>query len=158
MLTGPCTQLLRLDDAHQAALAEYFSYPDDDLLYVRWHGHLTGPEVILGAQQGARWRGQLRYSRILSDTRDSSGDWTEALPWLTYEWLPLALEGGVQALAYVFSPAHENLFASRQFVAAMRPHLAIRAFEDLDAAAAWLLAQHGRPRAAAAACRPAPRG
>lgn len=155
MLTGPFTQLLRLDDAHRATLAEYFFYPDDELLYVRWHGHLTGPEVIRGAQQGAQWRGQLHYSRILNDTRDSSGDWTDALPWLTYEWLPQALEGGVQALAYVFSPVHENLFASRQFVAALRPHLAIRAFENLDAAVAWLRAQHGQARATAETRRPA---
>lgn len=154
MLAGPSTHLLTLDDAHGAALAEYFFYPDDALLYVRWHGHLTGPEVIRGAQQGVRWRGQLRYTRILSDTRDASGDWSDALPWLQYEWLPLALEGGVRAVAYVFAPSCDNLFASRQFVAALRPHLAIRLFDDLAAGAAWLLTQHGLPPVAVAAPRP----
>ena len=154
MLAGPSIHLLTLDDAHGAALAEYLFYPDAALLYVRWHGHLTGPEVIRGAQQGVRWRGQLRYSRVLSDTRDASGDWSDALPWLQYEWLPLALAGGVRAVAYVFSPNCDNLFASQQFVAALRPQLAIKLFDDPAVGAAGLLTQHAPPAVPVDARRP----
>ncbi|MDB5234553.1 MAG: hypothetical protein JWR44_1546 [Hymenobacter sp.] len=138
MQSGLPTQLLSLKDKHGIALAEYLFYPDDELLYVRWHGHLTGAEVIRGVQQGAQWRDQLRYALILNDKSDTSGDWSEALPWLQYEWLPLALQAGVRALAYVFSPDRDNLFASQQFVTALRPHMAIEVFEDPKTAMAWL--------------------
>ena len=145
MQPGLPSQLLALQDHHGAALAEYLFYPDDELLYVRWHGHLTGPEVIQGVQQGAQWRDQLRYRLILNDKSDSSGDWSDALPWLQYEWLPLAVQAGVQAMAYVFSPDRDNQFASQQFVAALRPHMAIEIFDDSEAALAWLRAFTAAP-------------
>ncbi|WP_046243344.1 hypothetical protein [Hymenobacter terrenus] len=111
MLPGPPTQLLALQDGHGAALAEFFYHPDKSLLHVRWHGHLT------------------------------SGDWSEALPWLQYEWLPQVLTAGVQAIAYVFSPDHANQFATQRFVEAVRPRMAIELFADLDMAVAWLVRQ-----------------
>ena len=141
MLSGPPTQLLSLQDEHGAALAEYAFYPESEMLYVRWHGHLTGPEVIRGVSQGSQWRDQLRYSFILNDKSDTGGDWSEALPWLQYEWLPQAVQAGVRALAYVFSPDRENRFATDQFVVAVRPHLAIELFEDVDLALKWLFLQ-----------------
>ena len=45
-LSGPCTQFLSLQDEHGAALAEYSYYPEQELLQVRWHGHLNGAVVI----------------------------------------------------------------------------------------------------------------
>jgi hypothetical protein len=144
MHPAPLTQLLTLTDEHGSALAEYTIYPDDAMLCVRWHGHLTGTEIIKGVQQGGHWRDQFHYSLILNDKSDTSGDWSEALPWLQYEWLPEALKAGVQAMAYVFSPDRENRFASQTFVEALRPHIAIEVFEDRDAAWAWLKQQPWR--------------
>ncbi|OGX85782.1 hypothetical protein BEN47_14405 [Hymenobacter lapidarius] len=148
MLSGPSTQLLTLQDDHGLALAEYSFYPADELLHVRWHGHLTGAEVIRGVRQGEQWRDQLRFSLILNDKSNTGGDWSDALPWLQYEWLPVAVAAGVKALAYVFSPDLENQFATQKFVAALRPHMAIELFEDWDVALAWLQQQGGsRPAA-----------
>ncbi|SFQ50353.1 STAS/SEC14 domain-containing protein [Hymenobacter arizonensis] len=141
MQNAPPAQLLALEDDQGSALAEYSIFPDEGLLCVRWHGHLTGAEIVKGVQQGSHWRDQFAYSLILNDKSDTSGDWSEALPWLQYEWLPLALEAGVKAMAYVFSPDRENRFASQTFVNALRPHMAIEVFEDLDLAMAWLRQQ-----------------
>lgn len=152
MLSAPPTHLLTLTDSHGAALAEYFYYPNQELLYVRWHGQLTGAEVVRAVQQGGQWRNQLKYSLILNDKSDTGGDWSDALPWLQYEWLPQALAAGVKALAYLFSPDRENQFASHDFMAAMRPHLAIEQFESLEEALVWL--QQQRPQQAPG---PAPR-
>ncbi|MBF9224273.1 hypothetical protein [Hymenobacter ruricola] len=131
--------LLTLTDVHGAPLAEYFYYPEYKLLYVRWHGHLAGPELIRGVQQAAHWRAQFEYPLILNDKSDTGGDWSDALPWLQYEWLPQALKAGVRAMAYLFSPDRENQFASHEFIAALRPHIAIEQFDDLETAFKWLI-------------------
>ena len=137
----PPTQLLSLTDDHGAPLAEYFYYPEHELLYVRWHGQLTGAQLIRGVQHGAQWRDQLRYSLILNDKSDTGGDWSDALPWLQYEWLPQALATGMRAMAYLFSPDRENQFASHEFIAALRPHIAIEQFDNLETALTWLVQQ-----------------
>ncbi|HEX8328146.1 MAG TPA: hypothetical protein VF629_11445 [Hymenobacter sp.] len=142
MLSYPPSQHLTLQDEHGAALADYFYYAADELLYVHWHGQLTGDAIIRGVGHGTAWRDQLHYSLILNDKSDTGGDWSDALPWLQYEWLPLAVDAGVRAMAYVFSPDTENRFASHDFVTAVRPRMAIELFDDLDTALAWLLSQH----------------
>ena len=61
-----------------------------------------------------------------------------------YEWLPTAVQAGVKAIAYVFSPDFEHRFASQDFVGgAVRPYLAIKLFNDLKTAVAWLAIQRG---------------
>jgi hypothetical protein len=143
------TQLFSLTDGYGAPLAEYFYYPEHELLNVRWHGQLTGAELIRGVQQAAQWRDQLRYSLILNDKSDTGGDWSDALPWLQYEWLPQALKAGVQAMAYLFSPDRENRFASHEFIASLRPYIAIEQFDDPETAMAWLVQQKTGPSARA---------
>ena len=98
MIFGPPTQRLTLDDAQGALLAEYLFFPADELLYVRWHGHLTGAEIIRGVEHGSKWHEQLVYSLVLNDKSDTGGDWSDALPWLEYEWLPKAVAAGVRAM------------------------------------------------------------
>ena len=143
MLTGPATHLFALQDAHGANLADYSFYPADELMYVRWHGHLTGAEVIRGVSQGSLWAANFDYLLILNDKSDTGGDWSDALAWLQYEWLPQALEKGVRAMAYVFSPDRENRFVSQEFVEAISPQMAIELFDDRDLALEWLLRQKG---------------
>ena len=80
MLSGPPTQLLSLRDELGSDLAEYFIYPEDELLYVHWHGHLNDDAVIRGVEQSTQWREQFHYAYILNDKNDTSGDWSDALP------------------------------------------------------------------------------
>jgi hypothetical protein len=141
MLPAEPTLLLTLADDHGALLAEFVHYPADELMCVRWHGQLTAAEVINGAKQAGQWRDKLHYTRVLNDKSDTGGDWSEALPWLQYEWLPLALAAGVRAMAYVFSANRANRFATQEFVEAVRPHMAIELFEDVAAAMDWLRVQ-----------------
>ena len=147
MLSGPPTQLLSLRDKLGSDLAEYFIYPEDELLYVHWHGHLNGDAVVRGVEQSTQWREQFHYAYILNDKSDTSGDWSDALPWLQYEWLPQALEAGVRAMAYVFSPEREHRFASQELTEALRPHMAIELFEDLNLALEWLEQQRQNDKA-----------
>lgn len=141
MFPADATYLLALPDRYGAPLVEFYYNPADALLYVRWHGHLTGEEVVRGAQEAMRLREEWAYVRILNDKRDADGDWSDALPFLEYEWLPLAVAGGLRALAYVLSPNLEAQIVSREFVEAVRPHLAIALFTAEDEALRWLRAQ-----------------
>ncbi len=143
MLIGPATHPFTLQDAYGATLADYLFYPNDELVYVRWHGHLTAAEVIRGVSQGSLWAADFDYSLILNDKSDTGGDWSDALPWLHYEWLPQALEKGIRAMAYVFSPDRTNRFVTQEFVGAISPQMAIELFDDRDLAIEWLLRQKG---------------
>lgn len=141
MQTASAVHLLTLPDRYGAALSEYYYFPEDALLYVRWHGQLTAAEVIQGVQQGAQWRGQYAFQRILNDKRDSGGDWSDALPWLQYEWLPQAVAAGIRAMAYVQSNDLEGAIVSREFVENVQEHLNVALFTDLKQAQRWLLTQ-----------------
>ena len=141
MLTAHAVHLLTLPDRYGAPLAEYYYTAEEALLYVRWHGQLTAAEVIRGVQQGAQWRGQFTFRRILNDKLDSGGDWSDALPWLQYEWLPQAVAVGVQAMAYALSPDLQGRMASGEFMAAVQEHLNVALFTDLEEAQRWLLTQ-----------------
>jgi hypothetical protein len=138
LLTLPHRRLLTLDDDYGAPLAEFTHYPSADVLHVRWLGHMTAAEVVRGVKHGGQWRNELHYSRVLNDKSEAGGDWSEALPWLQYEWLPLAVAAGIKAMAYVFSPDRENRMVSREFVEAVRPYMAIKVFDNTDQAWAWL--------------------
>nr|GFD59406.1 hypothetical protein [Tanacetum cinerariifolium] len=39
--------------------------------------------------------------RLLSDESQASGDWTDAMPWMQYDWMPGAVQHGLQAMAFV---------------------------------------------------------
>jgi hypothetical protein len=44
-------------------------------------------------------------------------------------------------MAYVFSPDRDNRFASQEFINAIRLHMAVELFDDVDTALAWLRTQ-----------------
>ena len=138
MLTANATLLLSLPDSYGAPLAEYYYLPEHAELYVRWHGQLTAAEVIAGVKEASQWRGQLAIERILNDKRDTGGDWSEALPWLQYEWLPQAVAAGVRAMAYILSSDIEAKWVSQEFVEAVRPKLNVALFTTENEAQRWL--------------------
>jgi len=141
MVTADAILLHKLTDQYGAPLAEYYHFPELAELYVRWHGQLTAAEVIRGVQEAAQWRGRYVFRRILNDKRDTGGDWSEALPWLQYEWLPAAVEAGVRAMAYVLSPDFEAQIVSQEFVEATRSRLNVALFQTESDAQSWLEAQ-----------------
>ena len=138
MLTDKATLLLTLPDSYGAPLAEYYHLPDHAELYVRWHGQLTAAEVIRGVKEAEQWRGQYTFKRVLNDKRDTGGDWSEALPWLHYEWLPQAVASGVRAMAYILSPDFEAQIVSQEFVEATVPYLNVALFTTESEAQQWL--------------------
>lgn len=125
-------------DAHGAPLLQQFYFPTEQLLYVQWFGNLTAESVVTGAQAVLLTQEQLRFPLLLNNKHGSTGDWSEAMEWLEFEWLPKAYTLGLRAFAYVFAPDLNNQLASLDFVARSSQLLSIQVFYDADTARTWL--------------------
>ena len=132
-------QLAFLRDAHGAPLLRQLYYAPEQLLCGQWFGNLTAESVIAGGKSCLQSMQQLRPALVLNDKSVATGDWTEAMDWLEYEWLPLAQQYGMRAFAYVFSPDMHNQLAALEFFTCVRQHVAIKLFYDADSAHSWLL-------------------
>ncbi len=113
------------------------------LLTVRWEGNLTASEVIRVAEAAIQLRQQLTEPLyfLLNDKSKVTGDWSEALPWLEFEWLPVAVHNGLRAMAYVLSTDAASLLVSREFLVRISEQLPARAFSNCVEARRWLLQQ-----------------
>ncbi|AWM35043.1 hypothetical protein DDQ68_21095 [Hymenobacter nivis] len=132
----------KLADGYGALVAEYYHCPSDDLLYVRWHGHLTAAEVVDGFRSILVWQQQLAPRRLLLDRSRTTGEWSEALPWLNFEWLPAASAHGLQAVGYVFSADLPSRHDSEAFLQVMRGFVPVELFGSSHEALAWLCHPH----------------
>ena len=141
MLTAHAVPLATLADGYGAPLAEYYLFPESALLYIRWHGQLTAAAVIRGAMAAVELLKRHPYGRVLNDKRDTGGDWSEALPWLQYEWRPQAVTAGIRAIAYLLSPDLSAQFVSREFGEAMKSQIQVALFTSETRARRWLQAQ-----------------
>ncbi|MCR5886932.1 hypothetical protein LRS06_03900 [Hymenobacter sp. J193] len=131
-----------IPDRYGMPVAAFRYYPQDELLYIQWYGNLTAEAVILAAKAELAAHKEHRISLILNDKTEATGDWTEAMSWLEFEWLPLAMEAGLRAFAYIFSPDLRNLYISQEFVEHVSHLLPAQLFYDAAAARRWLLHQH----------------
>ena len=141
MLTAEAVYLTTIADSYGAPLAEFYFFSDSDLLYICWHGQLTAAEVIRGVLEGTRLLEEHALQRVLNDKRDTGGDWSEALPWLEYEWLPKAVAAGLRAVAYILSPHLEAQIVSHEFVEVVRSQIQISLFTNEEDARDWLQTQ-----------------
>ena len=140
------TRLLTLPDAHGALLANFDFYPAQDLLYVRWHGHLTADAMVRGAAAGMRlFAGRRLPRRLLSNHQQVTGEWGEALPWLQYEWLPEASSRGVELLAHVLAANTAsqllNYPGGPEFVEVFTHELRALSFRHVEPAWHWAISR-----------------
>ena len=89
---------------------------------------------------GPRLLREHAFQRVLDDKRDTGGDWSEALPWLEYEWLPKAAAAGLRAIAYILSPNLEAQIVSPDFVEAVQSQIRISLFTNEEETREWLQA------------------
>ena len=130
-----------LPDANGSPLVELHYRAAQKVLYVRWFGNLTGREVIYVAREALKLQNTLAITLLLNDKTSATGDWSDAMDWLEYEWLPQATEKDLRAIAYIFSPDMHNQLASVEFFERVRQYIPIQMFHDLPAAWQWLRRQ-----------------
>lgn len=124
------------DSGQQLATIEHD--PARQLLAVYWFGNLTGPQVVDVARRTMQLSAECPYQLLLNDKSQATGDWSEALDWLEYEWLPQVLVGGLHAIAYIFTPDMHNQLSSYRFLERLTPYVRIEAFHDMPTALQWL--------------------
>ena len=76
---------------------------------------------------------------VINDKSCATGDWTDAMPWLEYEWLPQTVANGLKAMAYVVSADMYTYMAGFDFYQRMREVLPLRLFSTVEEARAWLV-------------------
>ena len=141
MVDASIAPLLKLSDFYGAPLAEFYYLPQNATLYIRWHGNLTAAEVVRGVKASSVLMETRPFARVLNDKRDTSGDWSEALPWLEYEWLPQAVAGGIRAIAYLLSPDLKSQIVSQEFMDHIGRQVHTALFRHEEPARLWLLQQ-----------------
>lgn len=141
MVAADTKPVLTLNDRYGAQLAEFYYLPQGQVLYIQWHGNLTANEVIRAVSEGSKLMADYPFAQVLNDKRATSGDWSEALPWLEYEWLPLAVAGGIRSIAYLLSPDLESQIVSQEFVDSIGRQLHTALFLHEEPAQRWLMQQ-----------------
>lgn len=134
----PYTQLPDIYDARGLLIAKCHYYPDAQLLHLAWSGNLTSNEVIAVAKSFLELQPLLPVPRLLNDKTNSTGDWSEAMSWLEYEWLPQVARGGLKSVAYVLSPDLDNKHISLQLIEKIRQYIPIKLFYKKEKAFTWL--------------------
>jgi hypothetical protein len=142
MLATDIKPVLALEDRYGAPLADFYYLAPGQVLYIRWYGNLTADEVIRGVREGSKLMATYPFTRVLNDKREAIGDWSEALPWLEYEWLPAAVAAGIQAIAYLLSPDLKSQIVSQKFMDDIGRQLHTALFLHEEPARRWLQQQH----------------
>ncbi len=108
-------------------------------MIARWFGVAT-PESVMRGVQGivVFLRHRPGVCVVISDASQIVGDWIELLPWLRYDFLPVFLEIGIRALAFLPSEdlsAQHGVSVFSQAASALMP---VQTFPTETEARAWL--------------------
>ncbi|MFD1466817.1 hypothetical protein ACFQ48_01170 [Hymenobacter caeli] len=136
-----------MTDSHGVPLADYYHCQPDNLLYVRWHGHLTGDTVVETFRQTLYWQRRLAPRQLLLDRSRTTGVWEEALPWIQFEWLPesVALRLEQVHCVLVGNPLDEH--CCQEFVGIVERRLPVHLFHSSHQALARLCRPMAQPMA-----------
>ncbi len=142
-LTHPLAQSVHTTyDSFGAVIADYTFFPSPQVLYVRWHGHITGAELVRAAHTGLLLNQQWQPRGLFQDLRGVSGEWGEdgAGVWMEHEWIP-----GIQAkcpnlrgIAGLVDAKSPMPYANTQVIAHFDQHFDFQVFYSLQSAWRWL--------------------
>ncbi|UYZ61029.1 hypothetical protein [Hymenobacter latericus] len=128
----------RVADPSGATVAEFNYFVAERVLYVCWHGHLTGELVIQVGEASLPWIEQLHPLGLVNDKRGTTGDWGDSIDWIQFEWLPRAKKNGLHAFAYVMDPDTPMSLENTSVADAIGEEIELRMFYSLPVAWKWL--------------------
>ncbi|PJJ47999.1 hypothetical protein CLV45_4690 [Hymenobacter chitinivorans DSM 11115] len=127
-------------DSFGAVVAEYTFFPRNQVLYVRWHGHMTSDELVRAAQVGLRLNQQWQPLGLFHDTRGGSGEWGEASAWIEYEWMPKikAKCPNLRGIAFLLAADRPWPYSNTQLLMRFDQQFESKVFYSLLPAWRWL--------------------
>ena len=141
-LRHPASLVHTAHDSFGDVAAEYYYYPIERMLYVRWHGHIIGEELIRVAKFGLCLHGQFQPLGLVHDTRGTGGDWgdADAVSWLAYEWLPgiKAKSLSLRGIAFVLDADRSVSYDNAQVLSQIDAQFDLRLFYSPKQAWRWL--------------------
>ncbi len=123
-----------------AIILRYEFESDNQVLHVEWRHGPVVDDVKLGFLTVARLLAENRCPFVLSDSKYSVGDWSELIPWVRYEFLPLVISSGVRYLVDVLPIDPANSFSVHSWHEQTRGVLQHKIFTSLASARAWIAA------------------
>lgn len=108
-------------------------------LYIDWQGHLTLPVVQQSCLLISQYFLQRSYTKALNDNTNVVGMDAEVSAWLSKAFLPYTVLGGIQFIAWVYSPSISTQIHTDVALANLdAPVVAL--FSDTASACSWLMA------------------
>jgi hypothetical protein len=106
-------------------------------LYAEWKGPQSLAAIREGCQCALAQLPAARYTKILNDSTQATGNWVEAAQWLGQQLFPHLSALGLQYMAWIYAADFNSRFAIDATLRCARS-LTIVTFDDMDAACAWL--------------------
>jgi hypothetical protein len=111
-----------------------------NLVYNNWFGYQTYPGVIAGANTSLKIIVEHQCPYLLNDNSLVVGPWDHALEWLTTDWAPRAVKGGLTHFAHVVSPESFAAFSAHNLHMEISEKLHMRIFDSVIEGLEWLRA------------------
>lgn len=111
-------------------------------IYARWMGQLTTDDVKEGA---IKVLGEIRdsgYCLLLNDNKHLVGHWDEANEWIAQEWVPMAIEAGLNKFAHVVSDYSFGQASAETMKINVGESFEMHLFDNIDKASSWLTTQN----------------
>lgn len=127
-------------------------YLDDvnDWLYVDWQGDITLPIVQSSCMTISKYFLQGSYTKVLNDNTNVLSLGPDVSPWLAQEYLPYIVMGGIEYMAWVYSPnMSTQCYTDLALYDLVAPVVAL--FDDTATACTWLKSAKFKPSASAKA-------
>lgn len=107
-------------------------------LYMDWQGHLTLPAIQQSCLLISQHFLQRSYTKALNDNTNVLSMAPDVSPWLATEFLPYTVLGGIQFIAWVYSPSMSTqTYTDIALFNLEAPVVAL--FSDTASACGWLM-------------------
>lgn len=104
-----------------------------------WNGYVNSDEVIEAVKKVMASFDQTTITKSLNDSSKGEGSWDEANEWLSQNWIPVAIAGGLQRFAFVVSPDIFSAMSSDELITKVPgTGFEMRTFQTKAEAQNWL--------------------
>ena len=111
---------------------------ENNWVYNTWIGSQTQESVRSGANACLEILTQNQCSYFINDNRLVAGPWSQAREWITTDWLPRAIAGGLTHFAHVISPEPLARLSAENLHHRLRRYSQMQIFEEAQNAKEWI--------------------